>query len=162
MLVFATARLGVVLVTVNFMLNSDEIAFILGHSGASGIIAEDALAPVAEKAVASAGVAGGVRGWISLSGAAPSPGWEDAGTWAADGPASTPDVLIADDDPLRLMYTSGTESRPKGVLLSSRSLIAQYVSCVIDGGMTAEDVELHTLPRPRGRQAEPTLTCRIE
>jgi acyl-CoA synthetase (AMP-forming)/AMP-acid ligase II len=67
-------------------------------------------------------------------------------------------VLVADDDPLRLMYTSGTESRPKGVLLSSRSLIAQYVSCVIDGGMAAEDVELHALPRPRGRQAEPTLT----
>jgi fatty-acyl-CoA synthase len=77
-LVFATARLGVVLVPVNFMLNAGEIAFILGHSGASGIITEDALAPVAEKALASAGVAGGVRGWISLSGAAPSRGWEDA------------------------------------------------------------------------------------
>ena len=44
------------------------------------------------------------------------------------------------------MYTSGTESRPKGVMLSSRSLITQYVSCVIDGGMSADDVELHSLP----------------
>ena len=44
------------------------------------------------------------------------------------------------------MYTSGTESRPKGVMLSSRSLIAQYVSCVVDGGMSADDVELHSLP----------------
>lgn len=145
-LVFATARLGVVLVPVNFMLNAGEIAFILGHSGVSGMVTEDALAPVAEQALASAKVAGGVRGWISLSGAAPGPGWEDATAWAAEGPASAPDVAVADDDPLRLMYTSGTESRPKGVMLSSRSLISQYVSCVIDGGMTAEDVELHALP----------------
>jgi fatty-acyl-CoA synthase len=55
-------------------------------------------------------------------------------------------VLVGDDDPVRLMYTSGTESRPKGVLLSSRSLISQYVSCAIDGGMSADDVEVHALP----------------
>ncbi len=44
------------------------------------------------------------------------------------------------------MFTSGTESRPKGALLSSRSLLWQYVSCALDGNMTADDVELHTLP----------------
>jgi hypothetical protein len=55
-------------------------------------------------------------------------------------------VIVGDDDPLRLMYTSGTESRPKGVQLSSRSIIAQYVSCIVDGGMSADDVEVHSLP----------------
>jgi fatty-acyl-CoA synthase len=144
--VFATARLGVVLVPVNFMLGADEIAFILRHSGASGMVVEDALAPTAEKALAAAGVEGGARGWIPLSGAAPSAGWEDVDAWWTDGPDTPPDVLVGDDDPLRLMYTSGTESRPKGVMLSSRSLIAQYVSCVVDGGMDADDVELHSLP----------------
>src|SRR5215217_2763029 len=63
-LVFATAKLGVVLVPVNFMLNADEIAFIVGHSGATGMVAEAALAPTAERALASAGVEGSVRGWI--------------------------------------------------------------------------------------------------
>jgi fatty-acyl-CoA synthase len=144
--VFATARLGVVLVPVNFMLGADEIAFILRHSGASGMVVEDALAPTAEKALAAAGVEGGARGWIPLSGAAPSAGWEDVDAWWTDGPDTPPDVLVGDDDPLRLMYTSGTESRPKGVMLSSRSLIAQYVSCAVDGGMDADDVELHSLP----------------
>ena len=144
--VFATARLGVVLVPVNFMLGADEIAFILRHSGASGMVVEDALAPTAEKALTAAGVDGGVRGWIPLSGATPSAGWEDVDAWWTDGPDTPPDVLVGDDDPLRLMYTSGTESRPKGVMLSSRSLIAQYVSCVVDGGMDADDVELHSLP----------------
>ena len=145
-LAFATAKLGVVLVPVNFMLGAEEIAFILRHSGAAGMVVEDALATTAEKALASAGVAGGVRGWIGLSGASPTAGWEDVDAWWQAGDASAPDVVVADDDPLRLMYTSGTESRPKGVVLSSRSLISQYVSCIVDGGMGPDDVEVHALP----------------
>jgi fatty-acyl-CoA synthase len=145
-LAFATAKLGVVLVPVNFMLGADEIAFILDHSGAAGLITEDALAPTAEQAMAAAGMSSGVRGWIPLSGAVAAGGWEDVDSWIDAENPGEPDVPIADDDPLRLMYTSGTESRPKGVMLSSRSLIAQYVSCAIDGGMSSDDVELHALP----------------
>ena len=149
-LAFATARLGVILVPVNFMLGAEEIGFILQHSGASGMIAEDALVPTADKAIALAGLRGGVRGWIGLDSGVPAgppaEGWEDVAGWLDSGDPAPPDVLIADDDPLRLMYTSGTESRPKGVILSSRSLIAQYVSCVVDGGMSADDIEAHPLP----------------
>jgi fatty-acyl-CoA synthase len=146
-LTFATAKLGVVLVPINFMLGPDEVGFILGHSGAAGIVAEDALVPVAEKAVAASGLADGVRGWINRAGTVPTEGWRDVDAWM-DGNTDpgAPDVTVADDDPLRLMYTSGTESRPKGVLLSSRSLIAQYVSCAIDGEMSVDDIEVHSLP----------------
>src|ERR1043165_4307136 len=70
---FATARLGVVLVPINFMLTAPEIAFILTHSGASGMIVEDELAATADEALATAGVTDGVRGWI---GAEPAAGWE--------------------------------------------------------------------------------------
>ena len=143
---FATAKLGVVLVPVNFMLTAPEVAYILRHSGARGIVAEDALAPTAEKALADAGVANAIRGWIGPSGAAA----PRAGTASTAGGGTAPrrarTSLVGDDDPVRLMYTSGTESRPKGVLLSSRSLISQYVSCAIDGGMSADDVEVHALP----------------
>ena len=118
------------------------MAFILRHSGASGMVAEDAFVPTAEAALATAGIDGGARGRIGGS----ADGWEDVDDWWTVGPEHDPEVAVGDDDPLRLMYTSGTESRPKGVMLSSRSLIAQYVSCVIDGGMTADDVEVHSLP----------------
>ena len=125
-LVFATARLGVVLVPVNFMLGADEIAFILrplrgerdGRRGRAG-------ARPRRRRWPRPGVDGGVRGWIALSGAAPPAGWEDVDGWWTDGPDTARRTSpVADDDPLRLMYTSGTESRPKGVMLSSRSLIA--------------------------------------
>jgi fatty-acyl-CoA synthase len=142
-LVFATARLGVVLVPVNFMLGAEEIAFILRHSQASGLVTEGALASTAGQALAAAGTPAGIRGWIGPGAAA---GWEDVDAWWQSGDDTTPDVPVADDDPLRLMYTSGTESRPKGVMLSSRSLISQYVSCALDGGMSADDIEVHALP----------------
>ncbi len=140
LLVFATAKLGVVLVPVNFMLNAGEITYILGHSGATAMVADHALAATAEEALEGADV--GLRGCIGEA----REGWEDVHDWWSAGPADDPEVAVADDDPLRLMYTSGTESRPKGVLLPSRSLISQYVSCVIDGGMTADDIEVHSLP----------------
>lgn len=139
-LVFATAKLGVVLVPINFMLNAEEVAFILGHSGATAMVADDAFLATAEKAIAGSAVTVHAR----IGGDTHE--WEDVHDWWSAGPADDPQVLVADDDPLRLMYTSGTESRPKGVLLSSRSLISQYVSCVIDGGMTSDDVEVHSLP----------------
>jgi fatty-acyl-CoA synthase len=145
---FALAKLGALSVPVNFMLNSEEVAFILGHSGATGYIVEDTLGPVMSEAIRLAGADGGdgLRGWIDLNGARPGPGSEDVMSWAEHPDGSEPAVAIGDDDGLQLMYTSGTESRPKGVILSSRSLIAQYVSCIVDGGMEEDDVEIHSLP----------------
>jgi fatty-acyl-CoA synthase len=143
---FATAKLGVVLVPINFMLGKDEVGYILDHCGASAMVAEDALVPVAQQALDATGQQARVRGVIRLRAQALPQGWEDVDAWALGAEATEPDVLVADDDPLRLMYTSGTESRPKGAVLTSRSLLAQYVSCIVDGGMTADDVEVHALP----------------
>ena len=145
-LYFALAKLGVISVPLNFMLNADEVAFILSHSESSGLVVEDSLAGVAEAALRSAGIEDGIRGWIPLRDRPPPDGWEAVSVWADGQDASEPEVEIEDDEPLQLMYTSGTESRPKGVTLTSRSLIAQYVTAIVDGGMTEDDVEIHALP----------------
>jgi fatty-acyl-CoA synthase len=144
-LAFAAARIGVILVPINFMLGPDEIAFILEHSEASVFVAEDALVPTAERAMQVSPIRIGTRCVIPLAGADVPAGWTPIEKWTAfDG--VPPQVLVADDDPVRLMYTSGTESRPKGAMLDSRALMWQYVSCIVDGGMSADDVDLHTLP----------------
>ena len=147
-LTFALARLGAIAVPVNFMLRAGEVAYILEHSGATGVVAEAALLPVAQEAIRLAGREEPVRvrGVLGSDGGELPGGWESFGTWAAHEDASAPQVDVADDDVLQLMYTSGTESRPKGTMMTSRSLIAQYVSCIVDGRFTAQDVALHALP----------------
>lgn len=142
---FAAARIGVVLVPVNFMLGGDEVAFILDHSGATAFVAEDGLLPVAGQALAASSGSVRTRAVVRLAGGEVPEGWVDAQEWF-DHDGTPPEVAVADDDPVRMMFTSGTESRPKGALLSSRSLLWQYVSCALDGEMSADDVELHTLP----------------
>lgn len=142
---FAAARVGVVLVPINFMLGGDEIAFILDHSDAKAFVVEDALVPVAERALAASGGSVQRRVVVRLGDGAVADGWTDAQRWFEHA-GDCPVVAVADDDPVRMMFTSGTESRPKGALLTSRSLLWQYVSCVIDGSMSADDIELHTLP----------------
>ncbi|MBS1894915.1 MAG: acyl-CoA synthetase [Actinobacteria bacterium] len=143
---FGLARLGAVMVPINFMLTAAEVAFILEHSGATGAFVEDSLHPVIDEALRIAGNDLSLRGWIALAGESPAADWEPIDAWVTDETAAPPAVHVADDDPLRIMYTSGTESRPKGALLSSRSLIAQYMTCIVDGRMEHDDVEVHSLP----------------
>ncbi|WP_405492398.1 acyl-CoA synthetase [Nocardia sp. NBC_00511] len=146
LLYFALARLGAISVPINFMLTADEVAYLLEHSGATALVTEDALAGAAEAAVKQVDTEIGLFGWIPLNGLTPAVGWEDVTDWENHCDASAPEVTVGDDDPIQLMYTSGTESRPKGAIMSSRGLIAQYTSAIVDGRMTADDIEVHALP----------------
>jgi len=145
---FALAKLGAIVVPINFMLGADEVAFILEHAEVSGMVVEDGLLEVAEPAIERAGRGEDihVRGVIADVPATAPTGWESLHAWMAHDDDSEPELALADDDPVALTYTSGTESRPKGATLTSRSLIAQFVSCIVDGDMAADDVEIHSMP----------------
>ena len=145
---FALAKLGSISVPINFMLNAEEVAYILLHCGAKGIVVQSSLAPVAVNA-ADSGLTGRPAVLAVIGEGDGSPhfdGWESFTRWREHPDSSDPAVAISDDDPIQLMYTSGTESRPKGVTLTSRSLLWQYAAMIIDAGMARDDIEIHALP----------------
>jgi len=142
---FALARFGAVLVPINFMLKADEAAFILRHSGATWLATDSELAGLARAAAARDTT---VRQLLWLPSEAPS--------------APEPDMLCFDDlaactaaleaagpvgaDLAQIVYTSGTESAPKGAALTHDAVLWQYASCIVDAEITSGDVVLHALP----------------
>jgi acyl-CoA synthetase (AMP-forming)/AMP-acid ligase II len=69
------------------------------------------------------------------------PSWE-----ALFGSPDAAEELTDSDDLLQIIYTSGTESRPKGAMLTHGAVLWQYQSCVIDGEWTADAIVLHAMP----------------
>jgi fatty-acyl-CoA synthase len=150
--IFGVAKAGAVLVPVNFMLGGGEVGYVLHHSGAVGLLVQDELVATAEDAIQAADAAGTlrVRAVLGSNGRDEAPGgWERFSVLTGavgDADPGDPEVALASDAPAQLMYTSGTESRPKGAMLSHEALIANYSTCIIDGEMRSDDVELHALP----------------
>jgi fatty-acyl-CoA synthase len=143
---FGIIHAGAIFTPINFMLNPAEVGFILDHSKPRAIISEDALCGIADEAIAMLSEPPRIKAYINHTGTAVPDGWIDLEEWLGHPDESRPNVLRGEDDPVQLIYTSGTEAHPKGVLLSSRSLFSQYVSCIVDGEMRSDDVELHCLP----------------
>jgi fatty-acyl-CoA synthase len=142
---FALARLGAVLVPINFMLKADEVAYILRHAQAQMLATDSGLAELARQAVASDTA---VKKFVWLPSEDPSEPATGMISFEAlarsEGEAPEPD--IAPGDLAQIVYTSGTESSPKGAMLTHDAVIWQYASCAIDAGIAGEDVILHALP----------------
>jgi fatty-acyl-CoA synthase len=142
---FALARLGAVLVPINFMLKAEEAAYILRHAGARMLATDSGLAETARNAAA---LDTEVRELVWLPSEEPSEPIADMVTFdaLAASAAPVPAVALAADDLAQIVYTSGTESSPKGAMLTHDAVISQYVSCVVDASIEGSDLALHALP----------------
>jgi fatty-acyl-CoA synthase len=115
---FALARLGAVMVPVNFMLNADEAAYILRHAGVKLLATDSGLAALGRAAAP-----------------APRHGHRALPVAALGGRRTSPSRATGMDlrrrcwppptAPARqIIYTSGTESLPKGAMLTHEAVIA--------------------------------------
>jgi len=142
---FALARLGAVLVPINFMLNADEAGFILRHAGAKLLAVGPDLVEAGKQAAARDTK---VSGFLWLPGE--DPATAPAGMLSFDallGEKSRPPEADIDGSSLaQIIYTSGTESLPKGAMLTHEALLWEYVSCVVEGEIATGDRLLHALP----------------
>lgn len=134
-LFFACAKAGLVLAPLSWRLSTDELAYQLGHC-------RPALVAVAPDLVADAAAAGPPAP-VVLLGAAGLEREVPAAPAAPARPARPP----RDDDPLLLIYTSGSSSRPRGVVLTHANCFWTNLSLSGAAGMTTEDVVLAVLPQ---------------
>ncbi|AYJ87741.1 long-chain-fatty-acid--CoA ligase [Sphingomonas paeninsulae] len=158
---FAIARAGAIMVPINFMLGCSEVAYILQHAQCRMVIAEDTLCETADAAIALCVKLVCIRASLTHTDSVRPAGWIDGDALLTYHDTTPVYGELEEDEPVQIMYTSGTESRPKGVVLTSRGLFAQYTSCALDGGMEADDVELHCLPLYHCAQLDCFLTVDI-
>ncbi len=138
-LLLAVARLGAMLVPLNFRLALPEHRHIVAHSGMRALLATRGftahLAALAGEDTPPALVATGdvPSGWIAWSEllAAPHAPVRDEGR---------------DADPVLLVYTSGTTGRPKGVVLTQSNLLWNAFNSAHVHEMTSADRVLTNLP----------------
>ena len=142
---FALARIGAVLVPINFMLKAEEVAYILRHAGA-GVLATDS--GLAELARSAAALDTQVRQFVWLPSEDPATPPAGMTTFDAlvDRREAPPEPTLQASDLAQIVYTSGTESLPKGAMLTHDAVIWQYASCAVDAGIASTDVMLHALP----------------
>ncbi len=142
---FALARRGAVMVPINFMLKADEVAYILRHAGAQFLATDSGLADLARAASA---LDTQVQQFIWLPSEDPSqpvPDMHNFDSLAAC-TAPLPEVSLKSNALAQIVYTSGTESTPKGAMLTHDAVLWQYVSCVVDAAIAQDDLALHALP----------------
>jgi fatty-acyl-CoA synthase len=138
---YAVPQLGAVLVPINYRLTADDFAYIIDHSGASVVCvhgdyldAVDSIRDRIPKARQFVALEGARDGWINYE-----------NEIAAASPDFTP-AKIDEDNLLTINYTSGTTSRPKGVMITHRNAYMNAVGTLIHAPMTPADTYLWTLP----------------
>ncbi|HEV2404728.1 MAG TPA: AMP-binding protein, partial [Ktedonobacterales bacterium] len=138
---YAIPQLGAVLVPINYRLTADDFAYIISHSGARVVCAHsdqlDAVDSIRDKVPT-------VERFIALEGARD--GWLDYEELIAEAPADFIRPAISEQDLLTINYTSGTTSRPKGVMITHRNAYMNTIGTLVHFHMTPADRYLWTLP----------------
>lgn len=139
----ALSRLGAAFLPLNWRLHVEELSYIVDHSGAVGLIAD---APYHDKALAIASRCSHLHTLISNADA-PAPGWDTYDALAGAGRGRhVDDADMGPDDLQRILYTSGTTSRPKGVMITHGNVIWNQLGQILELELSAADRILASAP----------------
>ena len=135
--IFAVNYLGAIVMPINWRLAAPEVRYLLEHSEACALVCDAALVDLADDAIGESAVAparvciadSDIDGWTRLI--------DVRSVSEPPTRASTPG-----DDVHRLMYTSGTTGRPKGVMITHANLIWKNLAHIVEFGVTGDDVGL--------------------
>lgn len=132
---FAANRIGAAIVPLNFRLSPAEWQFILGHAEAAALVTEVEFSGKIDEVAAALPR---LRHKVVIDGA-PARGWLDYDSLITDSGAQTELVSVGTEELQRLMYTSGTTSRPKGVMITHENLIWKNLAHILEFSLTGAD-----------------------
>jgi fatty-acyl-CoA synthase len=138
---YAVPRIGAVLVPINYRLAPEEFAYLIAHSGSRIVCAHPAHFEAVD---AVRQQVPGVEHFVALEGTRE--GWLQYEALLRDAPSEPAQVEIDERDLLTINYTSGTTSRPKGVMITHRNAWMNAVGTLVHVHMTSADRYLWTLP----------------
>ena len=138
---YAVPQIGAVLVPLNYRLIAGDFAYLINHSGARIVCVHPDYLEAVESVRAQLP---NVSAFVALEGS--KPGWLDYETLLAEAPPHFQRPTILETDLLTINYTSGTTSRPKGVMITHRNAYINVVGTLLHHPMTMADRYLWTLP----------------
>ena len=119
----------------------DRVAYLINHSGARIVCAHGDYLEAIEGIRSQLP---GVEHFVALEGT--HAGWLDYETLLAESANDFARPEIRESDLLTINYTSGTTSRPKGVMITHRNAYMNSVGTLVHQPMTCADRYLWTLP----------------
>ncbi|TAM10629.1 MAG: long-chain-fatty-acid--CoA ligase [Nevskiaceae bacterium] len=138
---YAVPQLGAILVPMNYRLIADDWVYLVGHSGCKVLcVHEDFL----EQVDAVRDQLKGVEHFVALEGHRN--GWLEYEKLLRAELPEFPSPEIDESEPITINYTSGTTSRPKGVMETHRAQWVNAMATLVHWHMTPADRYLWTLP----------------
>ena len=137
---FAGAKIGAVIVPMNFRLTSSEISYILGQSEAKAVICDSEFEEVIKRAMEGSSVQKVVV--VGIPGHPENRSYHEI----LSENERDPDITVMETDDLEILYTSGTTGRPKGALFDHRRIFNVGLSMMISMGINQQERFLHIAP----------------
>jgi fatty-acyl-CoA synthase len=141
---YAVPQIGAVLVPLNYRLTADDFIYLINHSGSRVVCADREYLATMDSIRPRLSC---VEHFVALS-CSPQPNsdWLDYEAMVNASSAGFARPEIHETDLLTINYTSGTTSRPKGVMITHRNAWMNSIGTLLHAPMACADRYLWTLP----------------